>query len=64
VIRFKLREFIDHSLVEIFAHDRRAITRRVYPERDDGDRVRLYCQGGAGAFADIETWERMLSNGW
>jgi beta-fructofuranosidase len=60
----KLRVFIDHSVVEVFANDRQAITRRVYPAREDSDRVRLYCQGGAAAFAGIETWEMMPANGW
>ena len=60
----KLRVFIDHSVVEVFANDRQAITRRVYPEREDSDRVRLFCQGGAAAFTGIETWEMMPSNGW
>ena len=60
----KLRVFIDQSVVEVFANDRQAITRRVYPERDDSDQVRLFCQGGAATFADIETWEMMPSNGW
>jgi beta-fructofuranosidase len=60
----KLRAFVDHSVVEVFANDRQAITRRVYPERADSDRVRLYCQGGAAAFAGIQAWEMMPSNGW
>jgi beta-fructofuranosidase len=59
-----LRVFIDQSVVELFANDRQAITRRVYPEREDSDRVRLYCQGGAATFASIQTWEMMPSNGW
>jgi len=60
----ELRVFIDNSVVEVFANDRQAITRRVYPERDDSDRVRLFCQGGTAAFAGIEAWEMMPSNGW
>jgi beta-fructofuranosidase len=59
-----LRVFIDHSVVEIFANDRQAITRRVYPEREDSDRVLLSSQGGAAAFSGIQTWEMMPSNGW
>ena len=60
----QLRVFIDHSVVEVFANDRQAITRRVYPEREDSDRVQLYCRDGAATFADIKTWEIMPSNGW
>ena len=58
----RLRVFIDNSVVEIFANDRQAITRRVYPERDDSDRVRLFCDGGNATFSSIETWEMMPSN--
>ena len=56
--------FIDHSVVEVFANDRQAITRRVYPEREDSDRIRLFSRGGTAAFSDIQTWEMMPSNGW
>jgi beta-fructofuranosidase len=60
----RLRVFIDHSVVEVFANDRQAITRRVYQEREDSDRVWLYCQGGVARFTEIETWEMMPANGW
>jgi beta-fructofuranosidase len=60
----RLRAFIDHSVVEVFANDRQAITRRVYPEREDSDQVRLFSQGGTAAFSDIATWEMMPSNAW
>jgi beta-fructofuranosidase len=59
-----LRVFIDRSVVEVFANERQAITRRVYPEREDSDRVLLLSRGGAAAFSEIETWEMMPSNGW
>ncbi len=62
--RLELRVFIDNSVVEVFANDRQAITRRVYPDLDGSDQIRLFCQGGGAAFADIETWEMMPSNGW
>ena len=61
--RLNLRVFIDNSVVEVFANDRQAITRRVYPERDDNDHVQFFCQGGTASFTDIETWEMMPSNG-
>jgi len=62
--RLNLRVFIDNSVVEIFANDRQAITRRVYPERNDSDHVSFFCQGGTATFSEIETWEMMPSNGW
>jgi beta-fructofuranosidase len=59
-----LRVFLDNSVVEVFVNDRQAITRRVYPERDDSDRVFVFCRGGAAVFSGIETWEIMPSNAW
>ena len=60
--RLKLRVFIDNSAVEVFANDRQAITRRVYPGRGDSDQVHLFCRGGSAEFMDIATWEMMPSN--
>ena len=59
-----LRVFVDKSVVEVFAEDRQAICRRVYPEKADSDRVLLFQEGGSAAFTGIETWEMMPSNGW
>ena len=60
----ELRVFIDRSVVEVFANDRQAITRRVFPEGDASDLVALWCRGGRAAFSAIRTWEMMPSNGW
>ena len=60
----RLNVFIDKSVVEIFANDRQAITRRVYPTGGDSDQVRLFCRGGEAEFSEIKTWEMMPSNGW
>lgn len=37
--KLHLRVFIDKSVIEIYANHRQAITRRVYPERDDSTGV-------------------------
>jgi beta-fructofuranosidase len=60
----RLRVLIDKSVVEFFANDRQAITRRVYPETAESDQVRLYCAGGKASFRGIRTWEMMPSNPW
>ena len=62
--RMDLRVFIDRAVVEVFAGDRQAIARRVYPVRDDSTGVRLFCVGGEVAFTMIRTWEMMPSNAW
>jgi beta-fructofuranosidase len=60
--RLELDVFIDRSVLEIFANDRQAITRRVYPARADSTGVYLFCEGGEAFVGDIETWEMMPSN--
>ena len=60
----QLRVFVDKSVIEVFANDRQAITRRVYPERDANDRVALFARGGSAACSAIRTWDMMPSNAW
>jgi beta-fructofuranosidase len=61
----QLSVFIDKSVVEVYANDRQAITRRVYPGRQDSDRVKVFCRGGGRAeFSAIRAWEMMPSNAW
>lgn len=47
--RLELRVFVDRCVVEVFANDRQAITRRVYPSRADALGVRLFHDGKPGA---------------
>ena len=42
----KLRVFVDKSVVEVFANDRQAIGRRVYPARNDSLGVSVFASGG------------------
>ena len=58
----KLRVFVDKSVVEIFANDRQAIGRRVYPVRSDSLGVSLFARGGAARFKTVRAWEMMPSN--
>ena len=44
--RLKLRIFVDKSVVEVFANDRQAVMRRVYPSREDSVKVTLFSIGG------------------
>ena len=60
----ELRVFIDRSVVEVFANDRQAITRRVFPEGDASDLVALWCRGGRADFSAIRSWEMMPANAW
>ena len=58
----KLRVFVDKSVVEIFANNRQAIGRRVYPAREDSLGVVLFVEGGRAAFKSIQAWPMAASN--
>jgi beta-fructofuranosidase len=57
-----LRVFVDKSVVEVYANDRQAMCRRVYPGRDDSLGVVLFANGGEAEFASVKAWEMMPSN--
>jgi beta-fructofuranosidase len=58
----KLRVFVDRSVVEVFANDRQAIGRRVYPVRNDSLGVSLFARGGIARFKTVKAWEMMPAN--
>ncbi|MDG0812751.1 glycoside hydrolase family 32 protein [Cohnella rhizosphaerae] len=60
--RLELAIYIDKGVIEIFANERQAIARRVYPERADSTGVYLFCEGGTASFETIDVWEMMPSN--
>ena len=57
-----LRVFVDKAVVEVYANDRQAIGRRVYPGRDDSVGVALFSKGGQARFTSVNAWEMMPSN--
>ena len=57
-----LRVFIDKSIIEIYANDRQAICRRVYPGREDSLGVVLFATGGEANFSHVKAWEMTPSN--
>jgi beta-fructofuranosidase len=60
--KLHLRVFIDKCVVEIFANDRQAITRRVFTTREDSLGVYIFSDGGEAEFQEIICWEMMPSN--
>ncbi|UCD49160.1 MAG: GH32 C-terminal domain-containing protein [Phycisphaerales bacterium] len=58
----RLRVFVDKSVVEVYANERQAICRRVYPGRDDSLGMALFAEGGTAKFSSIKAWEMMPSN--
>lgn len=57
-----LRVFIDKSVIEVYANDRQAIVRRIYPTLPASVGVSLFAQGGAAKATEITAWEMMPSN--
>jgi beta-fructofuranosidase len=60
----KLQVFIDRSVVEVFANDRQAVMRRVYPTRDDSQNVVLFSKGGATEVKSIDAWNMAAANAY
>jgi beta-fructofuranosidase len=57
----RLNIFIDKSIVEVFANDRQAIARMVYPTLK-GKGMYLFSKGGKVEVPIIKSWELMPSN--
>ena len=57
-----LRVFVDKSFVEVFANDRQAVCRRIYPTRSDSLGVALCAVGGPITVTRLRAWDMMPSN--
>ncbi len=57
-----LRIFVDRSIVEVFANDRQAVVRRVYPQRADSMGVSVFATGGAARARQVSAWRMAASN--
>ncbi len=58
----KLRVFVDKSVIEVFANDRQAVMRRIYPSRPDSLGVKLFSTGGEARVVDLQAWDMMPAN--
>jgi len=58
----KLRVFVDKSVVEVFANERQAVMRRIYPTRQDSVSVVVFSKGGSVKVPVLEAWDMMPSN--
>lgn len=56
-----LNIFVDKSIVEVFANDKQAIARMVYPTRG-GKGIKIFSEGGNIDVSKIKSWEMMPSN--
>ena len=58
----RLRVFIDKSVIEVYANDRQAIGRRVFPARNDSLGVARFAQGRSAHCKKVYAWEMMPAN--
>jgi len=58
----QLRVFVDKSVVEVFANNRQAVMRRIYPTRNDSVGVTLFSNGGSTLMRKVRAWDIMPSN--
>jgi len=56
-----LHVFVDRSIVEVFANDRQAVTRNIYPELR-GTGVKLFSEGGDVKVLSVKAWEMTPAN--
>jgi beta-fructofuranosidase len=59
-----LRIFIDHSVVEVFANERQAMVRRIYPTRNDSNGIALFSEEGEAQLLESSAWEMFPSNAY
>jgi len=60
----RLRVFIDRSVVEVFANEKQAIMRRIYPTQGDSLGVSVWCKGGDITIRYVSAWEMAAANSW
>ncbi|HTE22952.1 glycoside hydrolase family 32 protein [Flavitalea sp.] len=56
-----LRVFVDKGIVEVFANDKQAIGRSIYPKLG-GLGVKLFANGGDARIISVKAWEMMPTN--
>ena len=54
---FKLRVFVDRSVVEVYVNGRQFLACRVYPGRSDSVGVSLRAQGGDASLTSLDAWQ-------
>jgi beta-fructofuranosidase len=58
-----LRVFVDRSIVEVYANNRQAIARSIYPTLD-GRGIRLFAEGADIRVLSVKAWDMMPANGY
>ncbi len=53
----KLRVFLDHSIIEVYANGRQCLTQRIWPTRADSTGIALFANGGEAELNAINAWD-------
>jgi sucrose-6-phosphate hydrolase SacC (GH32 family) len=61
---FKLRIFLDRSIIEVYGDDRQCVTQRIYPSREDALGVSLFSKGGSAEVLSLKAWDMAATNPW
>jgi len=57
-----LRVFVDRSVVEVFANDRQAVMRRIYPTRDDARGIQVFALEDSMTITCLRVWDIAETN--
>jgi beta-fructofuranosidase len=52
-----LRVFLDHSVLEIFAHDRTCLVSRIYPHHESSHHIGLFTQDNPAVIPRLDIWK-------
>jgi beta-fructofuranosidase len=61
--KLRLRIFLDRSVIEVFANDRQAIARRIYPS-SESVQIKLFSTVGAARVRSLRAWDMMPTNAY
>lgn len=56
----KLRVFLDHSVLEVFAGDQRYLVQRLYPSHPEALGVKLFSRGGPTFVRQLRAWKMAI----
>jgi len=54
---FRIRLFVDMSIVEVFVNEQAALVERTYPEKADSTGVRLWASGDGAVLQRLSAWQ-------
>jgi beta-fructofuranosidase len=52
----RLRVFVDHSVVEVFANGEACLSTRIYPTRPDSLSVEVFATGAGAELTELDAW--------